>query len=100
MLMHDVGCSNRVRRCGDWGRAGSVAKCVRAAIGDVSVTCTFCGGDQFRDREVKLNSSGMEFLNFGWANESATGLVCWNCGYVHLFVNKDLQLYKVKKNER
>ncbi|MET8179022.1 hypothetical protein [Streptomyces sp. NPDC005336] len=48
----------------------------------------------------KLNSSGMELLNFAWANESATGLICWNCGYVHLFANRDLELYKVKKGER
>ncbi|WP_424862800.1 hypothetical protein [Streptomyces sp. MMS24-I29] len=46
---------------------------------------------------MKLNSTGMEFLNFGWANESATGLICWDCGYVQLFVNRDLELYKVKK---
>ena len=77
-----------------------MAKPVRAAIGDVWIRCTFCQGDLFRDREVKLNSSGMEFMNFGWANESATGLICWNCGYVHLFANRDVELYKVKKDER
>ncbi|MFI9046098.1 hypothetical protein [Streptomyces sp. NPDC053427] len=46
---------------------------------------------------MKLNSSGMEFMSMGWANESATGLICWHCGYVHLFVNRDLELYKQKK---
>ncbi|SEL40802.1 hypothetical protein [Streptacidiphilus jiangxiensis] len=71
-----------------------MAKPVRAAIGDKWITCLFCGGDVFRDREVKLNSSGMEVMNLGWANESATGLICWNCGYVHLFTNDDLGLYK------
>ncbi|WP_042426821.1 hypothetical protein [Streptacidiphilus anmyonensis] len=71
-----------------------MAKPVRAAIGDKWITCGFCGGDVFRDREVKLNSSGMELLNLGWANESATGLICWNCGYVQLFMNDDLDLYK------
>lgn len=76
-----------------------MAKPVRAAIGDTWITCTFCQGDLFRDREVKLNSSAAEFLNFAWANESATGLICWSCGYVHLFANKDLDLYKVKKGE-
>ena len=71
-----------------------MAKPVRAAIGDVWITCGICRGDVFRDREVKLNSSGMEFMNLGWANESATGLICWRCGYVQLFVNGDLELYK------
>jgi hypothetical protein len=59
----------------------------------------FCKGSFFRDREVKLNSSGMELLNFAWANESATGLICWDCGYVHLFANTDIELYKTKKGE-
>ncbi|MFD0550315.1 hypothetical protein ACFQ0X_14840 [Streptomyces rectiviolaceus] len=54
-------------------------------------------GDLFRDREVKLNSSGMEFMNLAWANESATGLICWQCGYVHLFVNSELRLYRADK---
>ncbi|WP_042385540.1 hypothetical protein [Streptacidiphilus melanogenes] len=71
-----------------------MAKPVRAAIGDKWIRCGFCQGDVFRDREVKLNSSGMELLNLGWANESATGLICWNCGYVQLFMNDGLDLYK------
>ncbi|GAA1912893.1 hypothetical protein [Streptantibioticus ferralitis] len=73
-----------------------MAKPVRAAVGDKWIRCNFCQGDQFRDREVKLNSSGMEFLNLGWANESATALICWTCGYVHLFANRNIELYKVK----
>jgi hypothetical protein len=71
-----------------------VAKPVRAAIGEKWITCGFCHGDAFRAREVKLNSSGMELLNLGWANESATGLICWTCGYVQLFMNDALDLYK------
>ncbi|MFB7935928.1 hypothetical protein [Streptomyces sp. NPDC056049] len=51
-------------------------------------------GDVFREREVKLNSTGMEFFNLAWANESATGLICWSCGYVQLFVNGDISLYR------
>ncbi|ANZ20579.1 hypothetical protein SNOUR_36755 [Streptomyces noursei ATCC 11455] len=81
-------------------RKGAVmAKPVRAALGGVWIKCSFCQGDLFRDREVKLNSSGMEFMNLSWANESATGLICWNCGYVQLFVNRDLELYKQKKGQ-
>ncbi|MEU8034720.1 hypothetical protein AB0C13_40335, partial [Streptomyces sp. NPDC049099] len=78
-------------------KGGGMAKPVRAALGGVWIKCNFCQGDLFRDREVKLNSSGMEFMSLGWANESATGLICWNCGYVHLFVNRDIELYKQKK---
>src|SRR5262249_48030407 len=78
-------------------KGGGMAKPVHATLRGVWIKCNFCQGDLFRDREVKLNSSGLEFMSLGWANESATGLICWNCGYVHLFVNRDLQLYKRKK---
>ncbi|MEU9298043.1 hypothetical protein [Streptomyces sp. NPDC048266] len=56
-----------------------------------------CGNNMFREREVKLNSTGTELLNMAWANESATGLICWSCGYVHLFVNRDLRTYRQKR---
>jgi hypothetical protein len=46
--------------------------------------CWVCQGVLFFDREVKLNSSGAELFNMGWANQSATGLICRECGYVHL----------------
>jgi hypothetical protein len=39
----------------------------------------------FIDREVKLNTTGAEFFGMGWANQSATGLICQVCGYVHVF---------------
>ncbi|MEZ0067814.1 hypothetical protein ABIA32_003830 [Streptacidiphilus sp. MAP12-20] len=71
-----------------------MSKPVRAAIGDKWITCGFCRGGIFRSREVKLNSSGMEFLGLGWANESVTALICWGCGQVQMFANDDLELYK------
>ncbi|OKJ92541.1 hypothetical protein AMK26_34790 [Streptomyces sp. CB03234] len=74
-----------------------MAKPVHAAIGDRWIECLSCGSHTFRERQVLLNSSGMEFLNLAWANESATGLICWSCGHVQLFVNKDLRLYKPEK---
>ncbi|GGS56343.1 hypothetical protein AB0E75_11440 [Streptomyces griseoviridis] len=69
-------------------------KPVRAAVGDIWITCQVCGSERFRDRSVLLNSSGMEFMKMAWANESATGLICWQCGYVHLFANRDVKLYE------
>ncbi|GHF78252.1 hypothetical protein ACFFSH_36720 [Streptomyces filamentosus] len=71
-----------------------MAKPVRARIGKREIRCLTCGGDVFREREVKLNSTGMEFFNLAWANESATGLICWSCGYVQLFVNGGISLYR------
>lgn len=51
-----------------------------------------CGGREFFDREVKLNSSGMEFMGLAWANQSALGLLCATCGYVHEFVGDSVIL--------
>ncbi|AJF68851.1 hypothetical protein [Streptomyces vietnamensis] len=73
-----------------------MAKPVHAAIGEKPIRCQVCDNDTFREREVKLNSTGMEFFNMAWANESATGLICWSCGYVHLFVNRDVRLYRIR----
>ena len=74
-----------------------MAKPVRAALDDIWITCQICEGDLFRVRNVLLNSSGMEFMRLAWADESATGLICWRCGYVHLFVNKDIKFYPAGK---
>jgi hypothetical protein len=36
----------------------------------------------------------MEFLGVEWANASATGLICNDCGYVQEFAGNAIQLYK------
>lgn len=71
-----------------------MAKPLHAAIGEHPILCLMCDNDTFRKREVLLNSTGMELFNTAWANESATGLICRSCGYVHLFVNRDLRTYR------
>lgn len=74
-----------------------MAKPVNAAVGEHPILCLMCGNDTFRKREVLLNSTGMELFNMAWANESATGLICWSCGHVHLFVNPALRTYRQKR---
>ncbi|MEI2703501.1 MAG: hypothetical protein V9E83_14020 [Baekduia sp.] len=71
-----------------WGERKAVA----AEIGGRGLACLVCGGGEFVSREVKLNTSGFELLDLAWANESATGLVCTSCGYVHEFVGSALVL--------
>lgn len=51
-------------------------------------SCHVCNGMEFHQREVKLNTTGMTFLDLDWLNESADGAVCSTCGYVHLFYGK------------
>jgi len=73
-----------------------MAKAVRVSLGEMWITCHVCKSDLFRERGVKLNSTGGEFFNVAWADETATGLICLRCGYVHLFVNRQLQLHRAK----
>lgn len=70
-----------------------MAKTVRATLNDVTFTCRVCEGGLFRERQVLLNSSGMEFMKLAWANESARGLICLQCGYVHLFAGTGIKLF-------
>ena len=56
--------------------------------------CTVCQGKLFSLREIKLNTTGAEFFNLGWANASANGLVCEGCGYLHTFVANSIELWE------
>ena len=64
----------------------------RVMIGEHPLYCVICRGEVFTDREVKLNTTGMELLDLAWANQSALGLVCGRCGYVHLFLNGGIRM--------
>ena len=55
--------------------------------------CMFCRNETFIHRQVTMNTSGMEFLDLGWANRSANGLICAACGLVHEFMNDQVLLY-------
>jgi predicted nucleic-acid-binding Zn-ribbon protein len=61
-----------------------------------ALNCLVCGGTQFWDRELKMNSTGMELLDLGWANASSLGLICVRCGYVHEFVGDAVELWEVQ----
>lgn len=69
---------------------------VTATVHDTPLECVICKGTLFWDREIKLNTSGMELLDLGWANQSALGLVCAVCGYVHEFVGDAVQMWKAE----
>jgi len=47
----------------------------------------------FTDREIKLNTSGMEFLGMEWANRSGTALICDTCSFVHTFADSEFELW-------
>ena len=53
--------------------------------------CVVCGGAKFRRREIKMNTTGLSFLNLDFANRSAVGVICTSCGFVHMFAGGNLQ---------
>ena len=75
----------------------SKSKAVLATVDRNPFTCHVCGNALFFDREVKMNSQGMEFFDLGWANQSAVGLLCGGCGYVRLFLSRVLEMWKPER---
>jgi hypothetical protein len=59
----------------------------------VPLHCLVCRGQLFTDREIKLNTSGMEFLGMEWANRSGTALICDRCSFVHTFAGGGFELW-------
>ena len=57
------------------------------------LSCLVCRGQTFADREIKLNTSGMEFLGLEWANRSGTALICDQCSFVHTFADSEFELW-------
>jgi hypothetical protein len=70
-----------------FGRRGSQAA-EEVHIGTVKLRCNVCGHDLFWQRRAQLNTAVATFLNFDWANRSATCFVCDRCGYVHWFLEQ------------
>ncbi len=48
--------------------------------------CHVCHGLTFAQREVKMTTTGMTFLDLDWLNRSGDGAICLRCGYVHVFM--------------
>jgi predicted nucleic-acid-binding Zn-ribbon protein len=69
-------------------------KPVVAEVDGREIACVICGAAEFVDRPVKLNSTAAELFDLAWANQTATGLICTNCGYVHEFVGGRILLYE------
>jgi hypothetical protein len=56
--------------------------------------CFVCDEVLFSKRAIKLNTTGAELFDMGWANKSADGLICNGCGYVHAFVRGSVELWE------
>jgi predicted nucleic-acid-binding Zn-ribbon protein len=55
---------------------------------DKPLVCQVCGNDRFLQREIKMQTTGLTFFDLDFLNESADGVVCNRCGYVHMFASR------------
>ena len=49
------------------------------------LVCPHCGGTRFYQGEAQLNTAGMTFLGFDWANRSVSVFECAQCGRIEWF---------------
>jgi len=56
-------------------------------IGERRLTCVVCGEGAFAYRPVLLNTPGMTYAGLDWANKTAVGAICRECGFVHEFLS-------------
>ena len=59
--------------------------------------CLVCQSQQFTDREIELNTSGMEFLGVERANHSGTALIRDLCCFVHTFADNQFELWDPRR---
>ena len=51
------------------------------------LSCQVCRGTLFAQREIKMTTTGMTFLDLDWLNRSGDGAICVRCGFVHTFMS-------------
>jgi predicted RNA-binding Zn-ribbon protein involved in translation (DUF1610 family) len=56
-----------------------------------ALQCNHCGQGKFVLRSAKLNTGFMEFLDLGWLNQSADIYVCTHCGFLHWFLEPQVE---------
>jgi predicted nucleic-acid-binding Zn-ribbon protein len=71
-----------------------------ATINGQVFRCLVCQGGLFTSRNIKLNTTGMEFFDLAWANKSSLGVICSNCGYVHEFLGDAVELFDSETGSR
>ncbi|NYI45171.1 putative nucleic-acid-binding Zn-ribbon protein [Nocardioides aromaticivorans] len=50
------------------------------------LSCQVCACLVFSQREIKMTTTGMTFMDLDWLNRSADGAICVRCGFVHTFM--------------
>ncbi len=60
-------------------------------IKDKPLQCQHCGRSKFVLRTAQLNTAFLEFLDLGWLNKSADIYVCTHCGFLHWFLDPQIE---------
>ena len=66
-------------------RAASVFRPGQYELAGKSIACPHCGRDIFKKSEAQLNTALRTFFNLDWLDESATVLLCMECGQIQWF---------------
>ena len=56
------------------------------------IICPLCENDIFVMRDILLNTPGMTFFGFDWANRTAVTLSCMRCGKIEWFMQTPEQI--------
>ncbi len=60
-------------------------------VNGYKLECPVCKHNKFWTRDTLMNTPGMSFFGFDWANRSADNYVCDRCGNVLWFVEKPVK---------
>ena len=57
-------------------------------VGDreIELVCPICGGKKFYERKTLMNTAGMTFMGWEWANPEAINYICEDCSYIYWFM--------------
>lgn len=62
-------------------------------IADKRISCSHCGTDTFFQMpNILLNTPGITFFGFDWANKTAFVLVCSKCSKLEWFLNQPIEI--------
>lgn len=68
----------------------STEKAMRYLVAGRNVVCGHCENEEFTSRPGLINTRGLSFFGFDFANREATILVCSRCGHLEWFLERPL----------
>jgi predicted nucleic-acid-binding Zn-ribbon protein len=66
-----------------------MSKATRAEVGDTTVKCPVCGGQEFRGKKYQLAGTWLQTFDMEGFGRDALMLICENCGHVLHFARRE-----------